>query len=138
MKKIFDFIRDNSGNVILEFTVTAVALFIPISYISIAATQIASGYIDVQNAARAGARIFAASEVDSSGKRATVELIKAMLSGSNDPVINFYCTKNPCLSKDGIVTVQIQKAIVLDLPIALGSPQVIVTGKQAEVVQDAR
>lgn len=138
MKKINKFIGDNTGNVILEFTVTAVALFIPISYISIAATQIASGYIEVQNAARAGARIFATSELDSSGKRTTTELIKSMLGTPNAPVINFYCTKNPCLSKDGIVTVQIQKEIVLDLPITFGSPEVIVTGKQAEVVQDTR
>ncbi len=138
MKRIFNFPRDDTGNVILEFTVTAVALFIPISYISIAATQIASGYIEVQNAARAGARIFATSEIDSSGKRAATQVIESMLSTSTDLNVNFHCTKNPCLSKDGIVTIQIQKEIDLELPVTFGSPRVIVTGKQAEVVQDTQ
>lgn len=138
MKKVYEFLVNENGNVILEFTVAAVALFIPISYISIATTQVASSYIEVQNAARAGARLFASSEIDAVGKRSTSELIYSMLNSSTDVIINFDCTKTPCLSKDGIVTVEVQKEVTLNLPLTLSSPRIFVTGKQAEVVQDSQ
>lgn len=137
MKKIFEDFSSELGNVVIEFTLTAVALFVPIAYISVATTQVALSYIEVQDAARAGARLLATSEIEASGRAASLALANSMLSNSNDVEIAISCSKNPCLARDGIVSFQINQKINLSLPLIPYPISITVSGAQAEVVQDS-
>lgn len=138
MKRNLTKLSSSSGNVIIEFTLAAVALFIPISYVSVAATQIATEYLEVQHAAQAGARLFATSEVESTGRARSTDLIHSMLGSSNNLNVSLSCTNKPCLVKDGIVQVRIDKQINLDLPAPFRFSSITITGIQAEIVQDSQ
>jgi len=48
------------------------------------------------------------------------------------------CTKNPCLSPGGFVTVKVSKDVKLNLPRALGSRTVVVTAQHTSVVDELR
>ncbi len=136
MKKALTKISDSSGNVILEFTVAVVALFVPISYIATAATQIASSYLEVQNAARAGARFFATSEDEARGRAETKSLVENLLNSTPDLNVSLTCSKNPCLTKDGVIRLQVEHQILLNLPMFPELFHITITGVQSEVVQE--
>lgn len=130
--------KSEKGNVIIEFTVTAIALFVPIVYVAIAAIQIATGYIEVQNVARVSARIFATSSDDSVGKTKVQYATNASLGTGENIKVSFDCSANPCLQPGELVKVSVTKRINLQLPGFNYSPSVDVSGIQAEVVQDLR
>lgn len=128
---------NDSGNVAVEFIATAVALLIPISYLAIAALQVATSYIDVQNAARAGARTFATSASESSGKFRSTKAIQATLSTPEQVQVKFECSADPCLVAEQIVTVRVTKLVTVELPAFFGNQTIQISGVQSEVVQDA-
>jgi hypothetical protein len=113
-------LHNDLGNVAIEFVATAVALMIPIAYISTATLKIATSYIEVQNAARIGA----------------VNAINYSVNSNSINQIQIECTTNPCLTADGIVTVKVTRDILVSLPALLGSQRLTVTGLQAEAVQE--
>lgn len=137
MKKFFRKFLSDKGNVIVEFTLTAVALFVPIAYVSAAITQIAVNYIAVQDAARAGARLFATSEIESSGRIASQALVKSLLTNSPKVQTSIICSNNPCLVRDGIITFQVDQEVTLALPLMPYPISINLSGAQAEVVQDS-
>ena len=136
MKKALTELSKTHGNVILEFTVAVVALFIPISYISIAASQIATSYLEVQNAARAGARVFATSTDEVLGKFETKRLVGNLLGSTPASNISLTCSKNPCLVKDGVIRLQVDQKVSLNLPMFPELLEITITGVQSEVVQE--
>ena len=130
--------KEDRGNVVVEFVATTIIFLVPIAYIAIAALQVATSYIEVQNAARAGARVFVTSQNESAARmhsRRAVEMIAGTASTNS---IKFVCSADPCLTPESLVTVEVQKSINLNLPTFLGSYQVEVTGIQAEIVQAIR
>lgn len=64
MKRISSKLVDDCGNVLIEYILTTAAMFIPISYMAVAAANVAAGYIEVQDAARTAARVMATSSSD--------------------------------------------------------------------------
>lgn len=138
MKNIFSFFNSDQGNVVIEFTVTAVALFIPISYVAFAATAISTNYIAVQDAARSAARIFATSSTELEGRAKAEQIVNDQLGASPDLTIKLSCSHNPCLVAEEIVKVEVIKVINLNLPGFFGYDTVTVTGVQAEVVEESQ
>jgi Flp pilus assembly protein TadG len=129
-------LHSDLGNVAIEFVATAVALMIPIAYISTATLKIATSYIEVQNAARIGARAFVSASSDSTARVRAVNAINYSVSSNSINQIQIECTTNPCLTADGIVTVKVTRDILVSLPALLGSQRLTVTGLQAEAVQE--
>lgn len=136
MKNLFRKLVSAKGNVVVEFTLTTVAMFIPISYLAVAVTNVAFGYIQVQDVARTAARVMATSKTESSGKLQVHEIVRDLTGGSSQISITISCSHNPCLVDEEIVIVEVQKIISLNLPIFTGFSTVTVRGKQAEVVQE--
>lgn len=136
MKNLCRKLLSAQGNVVIEFTLTTVAMFIPISYLAVAATKVATGFIQVQDAARTAARVMATSKSESSGKIQVHEIVRDLTGGSPQISITISCSHNPCLVDEEIVTVEVQKVISLNLPGFTGFSTVTVRGKQAEVVQE--
>lgn len=136
MKNLCRKLVSASGNVVIEFTLTTVAMFIPISYLAVAVTNVAAGYIQVQDVARTAARVMATSKSESSGKLQVHEIVKDLTGGSSQISITISCSHNPCLVDEEIVVVEVQKVIALNLPGFTGFSTVTVRGKQAEVVQE--
>lgn len=131
-------IQDDSGNVVVEFVATTIIFLIPIAYIAIAALQVATSYIQVQNAARAGARVFVTSPNESSARALSTRAIETIASSSTSNSIKFLCSAEPCLTPKSLVTIQVQKVVDLNLPAFLGTYQMTVTGLQSEIVQVSR
>jgi len=131
-------LASEQGNVVIEFVGTAVALFIPIAYIAIATLQIATGYIEVQNAARSGARVFVSSSNENLARVESLRVINLFKKTDEVFVTKITCSTNPCLLTDTFVTVEVAKQIKLDLPEFLGIHNVTVSGLQVEVVQESR
>jgi Flp pilus assembly protein TadG len=131
-------VNNDSGNVVLEFVGTAVALFIPIAYIAVATLQIASGFIEVQNAARAGARVFVSSPNEQTARSQSFNAINSIIKSDQTISMKIMCSANPCLVVDSFVTVEVSKQIFLELPTFLGSHKISVSGSQTEVVQESR
>ena len=136
MKRISRKLFDDSGNVLIEYTLTSVAMFIPISYIALAAANVAAGYIEVQDAARTAARVMATSSSDYQGKIQAREIANRLTRNSDQVSVQITCSHNPCLVDEEIVTVVIEKVISLGLPGFTGFGSVTVRGVQAEVVQE--
>lgn len=136
MKRISRKLIDDCGNVLIEYTLTAVAMFVPISYIAVAAANVAAGYIEVQDAARTAARVMATSSSDYLGKIEVREIANNLTAHSSQVSVQITCSHNPCLVDEEIVTVTIEKVIPLGLPGLTGFRSVIVRGVQAEVVQE--
>jgi Flp pilus assembly protein TadG len=136
MKRISSKLFDDCGNVLIEYTLTAVAMFIPISYMAIAAADVAAGYIEVQDAARTAARVMATSSSDYLGKIEAREIANQLTSNSAQVSVQITCSHNPCLVDEEIVTVAIEKIIPLSLPGFTGFGSVTVRGVQAEIVQE--
>jgi hypothetical protein len=98
--------------------------------------KIATSYIEVQNAARIGARAFVSASSDSTARVRAVNAINYSVSSNSINQIQIECTTNPCLTADGIVTVKVTRDILVSLPALLGSQRLTVTGLQAEAVQE--
>lgn len=137
MKSICKQFTDTAGNVLIEFTLTAVALFIPISYLAVAVTQVASGYIEVQDAARTAVRVLATSTEDATGMNQAKQIATELTNNNPNVHVEIFCSSQPCLVAEEIVTVRISKEVFLDLPSFTGLNSITVTGTQAEIVQES-
>lgn len=128
----------DQGNVVVEFVATTIIFLVPIAYIAIAALQVATSYIEVQNAARAGARVFVTSANESLARTQASKAIGSVTGNPSTNSTKFICEFQPCLTPEALVTVEVKKLVNLNLPAFFGTYQVEVTGIQAEVVQDVR
>lgn len=136
MKNLCRKLFSSQGNVLIEFTLTTVAMFIPISYLAVAVTNVAAGYIQVQDVARTAARVMATSKSESSGKIQVHQIVSDLTGDSSQISVKISCSHNPCLVDEEIVIVEVQKVIALNLPGFTGFSTITVRGKQAEVVQE--
>lgn len=136
MKNIYRKLICNHGNVVIEFILTTVAMFIPISYLAVAVTNVASAYIQVQDVARTAARVMATSTNEAEGKTKAREIVKDLTDNSPQVFLKISCSHNPCLVDEELVTVEVEKIISLNLPGFTGFSTITVRGKQAEVVQE--
>jgi hypothetical protein len=132
----------DAGNVIVEFIGITVALLVPLSIIANSCILVANAYLSTETAARMSARAFVVSSSDASGTRAAnaavgltaqdFDLVKAEMT------TKISCTKNPCLSPGGFVTVKVSKDVKLTLPRTFGSRSVMVTAQHTSVVDELR
>jgi hypothetical protein len=135
-------IKSESGNVIVEFIGVTVALLVPLSIIANSSIMVANAYLSTDVAARSAARAFVVSGSDASGTRAANSAVELTahdfdpMSGGQSTKIS--CTKHPCLSPGGFVTVRVSKEVKLNLPRALGARTVTVTSHHTSVVDELR
>jgi len=134
--------RSDAGNVIVEFIVITVALLVPLSIIANACILVANSYLATDISARTAARAFVVSVSDANGTRAAnlAAGLSAQDFDSRNSAITtkILCTKNPCLSPGGFVTVKISKEVKLNLPAVFGSRSVLVTSQHTSVVDEMR
>ncbi len=134
--------RSDAGNVIVEFIGITVALLVPLSIIANSCILVANAYLATDISARTAARAFVVSSSDAIGTKAANSASGLSDQGfdSRNAAIttSISCTKNPCLSPGGFVTVKISKEVKLNLPAALGSRSVLVTSQHTSVVDELR
>jgi hypothetical protein len=130
------------GNVIVEFIGITVALLVPLSIIANSSILVANAYLATDVSARTAARAFVVSSSDASGSRAANSAagLIAQDFDSRDAAITtkIACSKNPCLSPGGFVTVRVSKEVRLNLPRAFGSRSVVVASQHTAVVDELR
>ena len=136
------FFTSDEGNVIVEFIGITVALLVPLSIIANSSIMVANAYLSTDISARTAARAFVVSSSDASGSRAAstaAGLVAQDFDSRNGPIsTKISCSKNPCLSPGGFVTVRVSKQVSLNLPRALGSRSVVVTSQHTAVVDELR
>ncbi len=136
------FLESDDGNVIIEFIGITVALLVPLSIIASSSIMVANAYLSTDVASRTASRAFVVSSSDTSGYRAANSAADLVAKDfdSNDGEVNteIFCTKNPCLSPGGFVTVRVSKEVRLNLPRALGSRSVVVAAQHTSVVDELR
>jgi hypothetical protein len=135
-------IKSDHGNVIVEFIGIIVALLVPLSIIANSSIMVANAYLSTDISARTAARAFVVSSSDASGSRvanSAAALVAQDFDARNSAITTrISCSKNPCLSPGGFVTVRVSKEVVLNLPRALGSRSVVVTSQHTSVVDELR
>ena len=136
------FLTSEDGNVIVEFIGVTVALLVPLSIIANSSIVVANAYLAADVSARTAARAFVVSSSDANATRAANaaagHVSQDFHSQSNAISTKISCTDNPCLSPGGYVTVKVSKKVKLNLPRALGSRSVVVTGQHTAVVDELR
>jgi hypothetical protein len=134
--------RSDAGNVIVEFIGITVALLVPLSIIANSCILVANAYLATDISARTAARAFVVSSSDANGTRAAnsaAGLSAQDFDSRNSAIITkISCTKNPCLSPGGFVTVKISKEVKLNLPAVFGSRSILLTSQHTSVVDELR
>ncbi len=132
----------DAGNVIVEFIGITVALLVPLSIIANSCILVANAYLSTETAARMSVRAFVVSSSDASGTRAAHAAVGLTAqdfdSVKAEMITKISCTKNPCLSPGGFVTVKVSKDVKLTLPRTFGARSVIVTAHHTAVVDELR
>lgn len=135
-------INSEDGNVIVEFIAITVGLLVPLSIIANSSIMVANAYLATDISARTAARAFVVSSSDASGSRAanSAARLSAQDFDSHDSSITtkITCSKNPCLSPGGFVTVKVSKEVRLNLPRAFGSRNIVVAAQHTSVVDELR
>jgi hypothetical protein len=135
-------IKSDQGNVIVEFIGITVALLVPLSIIANSSIMVANAYLSSDISARTAARAFVLSSSDASGSRAAnsaAALVAQDFDSRNSAITTkISCSKNPCLSPGGFVTVKVSKEVALNLPSAFGSRSVVVSSQHTSVVDELR
>jgi hypothetical protein len=133
---------DDQGNVIVEFIGITVALLVPISIIASACVSIASGYLSTDISARTAARAFVISADEATAKKnanSTARLVSDEYDARRSEVsTKISCTKRPCLSPGGFVTVKVSRDVALNLPRVFGPREITVTSQHTLVVDELR
>ena len=131
-----------TGNIIVEFIGITVALLVPILLIANSILSVAHAYLSTDIAARTAARAFVVSSTDAiatqSANLAVGMSAKDFDSSNVAMATKISCSKNPCLSPGGFVTVKVSKNVKLNLPRVLGSRTVVVTAQHTVVVDELR
>jgi len=126
----------------VEFVGITVALLVPLSIIANSSILVANAYLATDVSARTAARAFVVSSSDANGSRAANSAagLIAQDFDSRDAAITtkITCSKNPCLSPGGFVTVRVSKEVRLNLPRAFGSRSVVVASQHTAVVDELR
>lgn len=132
----------DDGNVIVEFIGVTVALLTPLAIIASACIQVANAHLFTEVSARTAARAYVVSSNDTVGARAANSATGLISNdfNANDSATNIKisCTKKPCLTPGGYVTVTISKQVRLDLPRVFGSRSVLVSSQHTAVVDELR
>lgn len=135
-------IKSEDGNVIVEFIGITVALLVPLSIIASSSIMVANAYLSTDVSARTAARAFVVSSSDANGSRAAnsaAGLVAQDFDARNAAVTTkVTCSKNPCLSPGGFVTVRVSKEVKLNLPRTFGSRSVVVSSQHTAVVDELR
>lgn len=131
-----------NGNVIVEFIGVTVALLVPLSIIASSCIQVANAYLSTEVSARTAARAFVVSSNDANGNNTAKSVSDLVVNDfdlrNSDVSTKVSCTKTPCLSPGGYVTVQVSKSVKLNLPSVFGPRSVVVTGQHTSVVDELR
>lgn len=135
-------IKADHGNVIVEFIGITVALLVPLSIIANSSIMVANAYLSTDISARTAARAFVVSSSDASGIRVanSAAALVAQDFNAHDSAITtrISCSRNPCLSPGGFVTVRVSREVALNLPRAFGSRSVVVTSQHTSIVDELR
>ena len=134
--------KADDGNVIVEFIGITVALLVPLSIIASSSIMVANAYLSTDVSARTAARAFVVASSDAGGNRAAKSvagLIAQDFDSSNTAITTkITCSKDPCLSPGGFVTVRVSKEVKLNLPRAFGSRNIVVASQHTAVVDELR
>jgi hypothetical protein len=134
--------RSEVGNVIVEFIGITVGLLVPLSIVANSSLLVANAYLATDVAARTAARAFVLSSSDVTAARAANSAAhlsaQDFISEGGTITTQISCSKKPCLSPGGFVTVKISKEIILNLPKALGTRSVLVTSQHTSGVDESR
>lgn len=134
--------KADDGNVIVEFIGITVALLVPLLIIASSSIMVANAYLSTDVSARTAARAFVVSGSDASGSRAANAAARLVAQDfdSRDAVVTtkITCSKKPCLSPGGFVTVRVRKEVKLNLPRAFGSRNIVVASQHTAVVDELR
>ena len=132
----------DAGNVIIEFIGITVALLVPLSIIASSSILVANAYLAADVSARTAARAYVVSSSDLNAMRAAnsaVGLVSQDFNSQNsNRSVKISCTKKPCLSPGGFVTVRVSNEVKLNIPKALGSRSVFVSSQHTAVVDELR
>jgi hypothetical protein len=135
-------VKADDGNVIVEFIGITVALLVPLSIIASSSIMVANAYLSTDVSARTAARAFVVSSSDASGNRvasAAAGLVSQDFDARDAAITTkITCSKNPCLSPGGFVTIRVSKEVKLNLPRAFGPRTVVVSGQHTAVVDELR
>lgn len=110
----------------VEFTWLGILLLVPLVWILLAVFEVQRGSYGVSAAARAGARAYALSGDDASGRsRVDAAVAQAMQDqglDAGDARITISCSQQPCHAPGAVVTVRVHSAVSLPwLPSILGA-----------------
>jgi hypothetical protein len=134
--------NDEEGNVIVEFIGITISLLVPISIIASACVSIASSYLSSDIAARTAVRAFVISTDEATAKKnavSTARLVSDEYDSRKSSVLTkISCTRRPCLSPGGFVTVKVSRDVALNLPRVFGSREITVTSQHTLVVDELR
>lgn len=134
--------ESDAGNVIIEFIGITVALLVPLSIIASSSILVANAYLAADVSARTAARAYVVSSSDLNAMRAAnsaVGLVSQDFNSQNsNKSVKISCTKKPCLSPGGFVTVRVSNEVKLNIPKALGSRSVFVSSQHTAVVDELR
>jgi len=134
--------RSDAGNVIVEFIGITVGLLVPLSIVANSSLLVANAYLATDVAARTAARAFVVSGNDVAAFRSATSAARLsaqdFISEGGTITTQISCSKKPCLSPGGFVTVKISKEIILNLPKALGTRSVLVTSQHTSGVDESR
>ena len=132
--------QNDVGNVMIEFIGVVVALIIPITIISNSSILVSRSYIATESASRAASRAFVVSDTEAKARMHAQAAAKVALQDQGvfdkSVAIKISCTKSPCLSPNGYVTVNIQRQVLLALPAPFGSRKIIVKASSTSVVDE--
>jgi hypothetical protein len=125
-------VNADDGNVIVEFIGITVALLVPLSIIASSSIMVANAYLATDVSARTAARAFVISN-------SAAGLLAQDFDSHNAAITTkITCSKNPCLSPGGFVTVRVSKEVRLNLPRAFGSRSVVVASQHTAIVDELR
>jgi hypothetical protein len=134
--------NQDDGNVVVEFIGVTVSLLVPLAIIASACISVAGGYLSTDISARSAVRAFVVSADEVTAKRnaiSTSRLVAQDFDGRQPKIATkISCTKRPCLSPGGFVTVRVSRDIALNLPRFLGPREVTVASQHTLVVDELR
>lgn len=130
------------GNVLVEFIGLIVALLIPISIIAGACVSIAQSYLATDISARSASRAFVVSSNEAravtNSRRAAAATFKDFDISKSSASVAISCSKVPCLTPGGYVTVKVSRKVNLQLPLKLGPRSILVSAQHTAVVDELR
>jgi len=131
-------LKNEAGNVSLEFMAVVVALLIPLTFIAGAVSSVVKTNLAQESAARAGARAFVVAPTNQLAYLHARAVIATVLSDSgiqsSQVESTISCSQKPCFMRGGVVTVTINRDFTVPVLGHWLNRHVLVTGSQSVII----